>query len=256
MKIFLMDTENTCFAGFDGCKELTENDVLYVLHSNVFSNSKYSGELLMEALTCRAKFVEVKITPNARKNYLDMQLSTIVGAELERNKEAEAVIISKDGDYQAVIDYWKTKGRKVSKAESIALSLHPSATGTSKKAVTAKATEPAIEKKAETKQTVMVPVSDDKLAPVVVEVSKKEQKKAEAKKPSKEEIEEKYKADIAEILTKLFPDKKKASITKYSKAMAGKTTKKNLKSYCSSSFADDKHNWRVYSRVCKVFPYA
>lgn len=151
-----------------------------------------------------------------------------------------AVIISKDGDYRAVIDYWETQGRKVSKAESIMLSLHPQA----KKVANTKVAEPKIEK----------------IAPVAVEVvpvaPKKEKKKAEAKKPSKEEIAEKYKADIVETLTKLFPDKKKASITKYSKAMAEKTTKKNLKSYCSSSFADDKHNWRVYSRVCKVFPYA
>ena len=67
---------------------------------------------------------------------------------------------------------------------------------------------------------------------------------------------EAYREQIAKILTDLVPGKSKASITKYSKSIATKKSKKDLKNYCLATFGDSaKNHFKVYSRICQVFPY-
>ena len=150
-----------------------------------------------------------------------MQLATIVGRVMEQHEDAEVVIISKDQDYQAVIDYWTKHGRKISMAQSIEQYLNP-------------------QKKAANTSTVQKAQSNTQTPTI-----------NETKSPDIEA----YRQKVAEILKELFPSKSKASITKYSKSIAAKKEKKVLKDYCISAFADNKNNYRVYSRICKEFPY-
>ena len=229
MHVFLIDTENVSFHGFKGIGQLNSTDIVYVLYSEKFYNSKPDGELFMESAASKASLIEEKLEPKG-KNYLDMQLSTIVGKVMERYNSAEIVIISKDRDYEAVIDYWKKHDRKITMAETIDLYFHPS-----KEPVAKKVSEPkkAGSKKVEEKNQ---PVKDPKTVDGLVMES--------------------YRLKVVEILEELLPDKSKASITKYSKSVAKKTNKKSLKSYCITTFGDSqKNSFKVYARICQVFPY-
>lgn len=124
MHIYLIDTENVCFRGFAGIGQLGATDVVYALYSEALNNSKADGSLALELGASKANFIKEKLEPKG-KNYLDMQLATIVGQAMEQYKDAEVVIISKDRDYQAVLDYWTKQGRKISMAESIEVYLNP-----------------------------------------------------------------------------------------------------------------------------------
>lgn len=126
VKVFLIDTENVSYHGFEGIRELDDTCLVHVLYSSAFLQTKIPTKNYLELMCSKTKFVTEQIEPKG-KNYLDMQISTIVGFVMERHPSAEVVIISKDNDYIALIDYWTKHGRSIQKATSIQEYLHPSA---------------------------------------------------------------------------------------------------------------------------------
>ena len=119
MRIFLIDTENVHHHGLDGIEKLDDTDLVYVLSTPNFKKEKVEGDLLLKVMSSKANFHVDDLTSNGSKNYLDFQLCTILGQLMERYVNAEAVIISKDNGYTAVMDYWKKNNRVINKAESI-----------------------------------------------------------------------------------------------------------------------------------------
>lgn len=209
MRIFLIDTENVHHHGLDGIEKLDDTDLVYVLSTPNFKKEKVEGDLLLKVMSSKANFHVDDLISNGSKNYLDFQLCTILGQLMERYVNAEAVIISKDNGYTAVMDYWKKNNRVINKAESI--------------------------------QDFFTP------KPAVVEKTKLD--------PSDAKGVAQYQKQIATIIQQQFPEKKKGTITKQSKAAANKHTKKELKTYCANSLGDNESNYQLYSRICQIWPY-
>lgn len=209
MRIFLIDTENVHHHGLDGIEKLDDTDLVYVLSTPTFKKEKVEGDLLLKVMSSKANFHVDDLTSNGSKNYLDFQLCTILGQLMERYVNAEAVIISKDNGYTAVMDYWKKNNRVINKAESI--------------------------------QDFFTP------KPAAVEKAKLD--------PSDAKGVAQYQKQIATIIQQQFPEKKKGTITKQSKAAANKHTKKELKTYCANSLGDNESNYQLYSRICQIWPY-
>ena len=209
MRIFLIDTENVHHHGLDGIEKLDDTDLVYVLSTPTFKKEKIEGDLLLKVMSSKANFHVDDLTSNGSKNYLDFQLCTILGQLMERYVNAEAVIISKDNGYTAVMDYWKKNNRVINKAESI--------------------------------QDFFTP------KPAVVEKAKLD--------PNDAKGVAQYQKQIATIIQQQFPEKKKGTITKQSKAAANKHTKKELKTYCANSLGDNESNYQLYSRICQIWPY-
>lgn len=209
MRIFLIDTENVHHHGLDGIEKLDDTDLVYVLSTPTFKKEKIEGDLLLKVMLSKANFHVDDLTSNGSKNYQDFQLCTILGQLMERYVNAEAVIISKDNGYTAVMDYWKKNNRVINKAESI--------------------------------QDFFTP------KPAAVEKAKLD--------PSDAKGVAQYQKQIATIIQQQFPEKKKGTITKQSKAAANKHTKKELKTYCANSLGDNESNYQLYSRICQIWPY-
>ena len=209
MRIFLIDTENVHHHGLDGIEKLDDTDLVYVLSTPTFKKEKIEGDLLLKVMSSKANFHVDDLTSNGSKNYLDFQLCTILGQLMERYVNAEAVIISKDNGYTAVMDYWKKNNRVINKAESI----------------------------------------QDFFTPKPADVEKAKLDPSDTKGVAQ------YQKQIATIIQQQFPEKKKGTITKQSKAAANKHTKKELKTYCANSLGDNESNYQLYSRICQIWPY-
>ncbi len=223
MRIFLIDTENVGWSGLTGANKLNDTDMIYVLIGNNIKNHSLKAELVIELLKNKAQYV-FEETGHSGKNYLDFQLSLIVGKLIERYTDAEIIIISKDQGYNAVIDYLTKHNRKGCTAQSIELYLNPITTKAKEKNV------PTVKAEKTTKKR--------KNRKMVVET---------------EEDLKKYQEEIANIITAVFPDKKKMVVAKQSVAASNKKTKKELKEYCANNLGDIK--LRAFARICQLFPY-
>ena len=223
MRIFLIDTENVGWSGLTGANKLNDTDMIYVLIGNNIKNHSLKAELVIELLKNKAQYV-FEETGHSGKNYLDFQLSLIVGKLIERYTDAEIIIISKDQGYNAVIDYLTKHNRKGCTAQSIELYLNPTTTK-----------------------------AKEKNAPTVkVEKTTKKRKNRKMVVETEEDLK-KYQEEIANIITAVFPDKKKMVVAKQSVAASNKKTKKELKEYCANNLGDIK--LRAFARICQLFPY-
>lgn len=225
MQIYLIDTENVGWNGLAGAENLKEEDMIYILLGKNLKTNNIKGDLVAKLLRSKAKYI-LDETQHSGKNYLDFQLSCVVGRYIEKYPSAEIIIISKDQGYKAVIDYLTKNNRKGCEAISIETFLVPSSEN--------------IEK--ETK----INKNDTKTSQNFI---KKEQK---TKEITEEELKI-YQSEIVRILTEVFPNKSKATIKKQAIAASKKNAKKELKKYCENNLNDIK--FCAYSRICRSFPY-
>lgn len=124
MRIFLVDTENVGWAGLTGASKLDKTDIIYILLGKGVNSRAVKGDIVVDLLKSKAQYV-IEETKHEGKNYLDFQLSLIVGRLLERHEDAEFIIISKDQGYKAVTDYLEKNNRKGSIAQTIGEYLNP-----------------------------------------------------------------------------------------------------------------------------------
>ena len=124
MRIFLVDTENVGWAGLTGASKLDNTDIIYILLGKGVNSRAVKGDIVVDLLKSKAQYV-IEETNHTGKNYLDFQLSLIVGRLLERHEDAEFIIISKDQGYKAVTDYLEKNNRKGSIAQTISEYLNP-----------------------------------------------------------------------------------------------------------------------------------
>ncbi|MDR1508407.1 MAG: hypothetical protein LBS53_02070, partial [Synergistaceae bacterium] len=114
MAYYLIDYENVHQSGLDGMGSLSADDSIVVFFGNKTPNVPM--EVLHGLVNTRA-VVSLKNLKKTANNYLDFQLATHLGAAIAGNPDVkEYYIISKDKDYEAVIDYWKARDRGVSVA--------------------------------------------------------------------------------------------------------------------------------------------
>ena len=124
MRIFLVDTENVGWAGLTGASKLDSSDTIYILIGKGVNSRTVKGDIVVDLLKSKAQYV-IEETKHEGKNYLDFQLSLIVGRLIERHDDAEFIIISKDQGYKAVTDYLEKNNRKGSIAQTINEHLNP-----------------------------------------------------------------------------------------------------------------------------------
>lgn len=124
MRIFLVDTENVGWAGLTGANKLDSDDIIYILMGTGVNSRSVKGDLVVDLLKSKAQYV-IEETKHEGKNYLDFQLSLIIGRLIERYNDAEFIIISKDQGYKAVTDYLEKNNRKGSIAQTIGEYLSP-----------------------------------------------------------------------------------------------------------------------------------
>lgn len=124
MRIFLVDTENVGWAGLTGASKLDSSDTIYILIGKGVNSRTVKGDIVVDLLKSKAQYV-IEETKHEGKNYLDFQLSLIVGRLIERHEDAEFIIISKDQGYKAVTDYLEKNNRKGRIVQTINEYLNP-----------------------------------------------------------------------------------------------------------------------------------
>ncbi|MFC7766628.1 PIN domain-containing protein [Leucobacter soli] len=114
MTTYLIDFENTSYHGFEGYEKLDGGDTVVVFLGAKSAGAGIPVELVktMTGLGKRATVLWKQSTRTA-KNYLDMQLATYLGSLIGNPTidEKNFVIVSKDQDFQAVLDYWENRRR-------------------------------------------------------------------------------------------------------------------------------------------------
>lgn len=117
MKVFLVDYENVHETGLEGIDLLTDADKVIIFHGPIKETVDLS--IVKSIVKSKAEFDFIG-TKRTADNYLDFQLSTYLGYFINQHPKAEFHIISKDADYDAVIDFWKdNKKLKIHKQPSI-----------------------------------------------------------------------------------------------------------------------------------------
>lgn len=119
---YLIDYENVHEAGLCGIKALTSEDSVYIFHT---SNA---DRITLSCLDDVAAWVKVILVPPGKQS-LDMHLGSFLGFIIgkEENPDTQYVIISKDGDYRWLSDFWNKSYQfkdKVACAQNIWSSLH------------------------------------------------------------------------------------------------------------------------------------
>ncbi len=228
MRVFLIDSENVGWWALDGASKLDENDMIYILVGTQNSNSEnVKSPIIIEALRSKAKYI-IEETGHIGKNYLDFQLSLMIGEIISKYEDAQIIILSKDQGYKAVLDYLKKHNRKGYQAASIKEFLNP------------------------VKEVVKL---ENNVIDVEVKVKQKKKKKSKSQKMVVETEDDlkKYQEELVNIIADVFPDKKKATLILQANAASKKTTKKELKVYCQSNLKDK--DLKAYCKMCQIFPY-
>lgn len=118
MACFLIDYENECGKLLEGVSlvGLGRNDEIIIFYSkNAF---KMNMELHRELERVNSKKLYIK-TETGTPNSLDFQLSSYLGACINKNPKKKYYIVSKDKGYDCVCRFWCSKNISVSRIESI-----------------------------------------------------------------------------------------------------------------------------------------
>jgi len=121
---YLIDYENVGKEGFSGCEKLTGTDYIHLFYTE--NNNKIDLDILNNH--GEAAIITHKVA--AGKQSADIHLSSYLGyfIGINQGKECSYIIISKDTDFDKVIEFWKAEKKvKVSRAQNIKQSAAPAA---------------------------------------------------------------------------------------------------------------------------------
>ncbi|MDE6469702.1 MAG: hypothetical protein K2L19_01590, partial [Eubacterium sp.] len=113
---FLIDYENESGRALEGISllGLTKNDELIFFYSKNAARITMELHRELERITAKKLYIKLETgTPNS----LDFQLSSYLGACIQKNPEKEYFIVSKDCGYDCVCQFWKNKNIFVSRIE-------------------------------------------------------------------------------------------------------------------------------------------
>lgn len=158
MATYLVDYENVHQHGLSGIEKLSDSDTVIVFVGNATKNVPIETVLAMLHSPAQVKIKKVKKTAD---NYLDFQLGTCLGGLVAGGNDKEFCIVSKDRDYEPVIDYWKQNKPNVKIEQRAAISKTAPPPG---KTIPATATSPSKKLDDATKKTIRDLVKDEKLS--------------------------------------------------------------------------------------------
>jgi len=118
MACFLIDYENQLGRSLEGISRLSlgRNDEIIFFYSK--KASAITVELHRELESIKSKKLYIKSEPGV-SNALDFQLSTYLGACIEKNPLKKYYIISKDCGYDCVCRFWNSKNVFVKRIDRI-----------------------------------------------------------------------------------------------------------------------------------------
>lgn len=118
MACFLIDYENESGRQLEGISliGLTKNDEIIIFYSQ--SVSRITMELHKELEQMPAKKLYIK-TETGTPNSLDFQLSSYLGACIQKSPQKEYFIVSKDHGYDCVCRFWRNKNAYVKRIEKL-----------------------------------------------------------------------------------------------------------------------------------------
>lgn len=117
--IYLIDTENVSSGGFVGVEYLLNTEKIYYFYSARSYRPSYPEIKRLRKAKCKIEIIE-SVTPGS--NSLDFQIVTFLGNLIGKSKkhgEIEYIIVSNDTGFDAAVKFWKERGEKVSRRESI-----------------------------------------------------------------------------------------------------------------------------------------
>ncbi len=106
--LFLIDYENVGNAGMKGCDYLDARDHVIIFYSEARKNVE---RRVMEAISSCGCVFEVCKLCQAGKNALDFYIVSRLGELIGGGYDGSAVIVSQDGGFRAVRDYWEKRAK-------------------------------------------------------------------------------------------------------------------------------------------------
>ena len=116
MIIYLIDYENVSNSGMRGCNYLDKGDYVILFYSDA---RKHVERRTFDAITASGCTFEICKLCKAGKNALDFYIVSRLGELIGSGYEGLPVIVSQDGGFQSVRDYW---GKRSPRRKRIVLS--------------------------------------------------------------------------------------------------------------------------------------
>lgn len=104
--LFLIDYENVGNAGMKGCDYLDAQDQLIVFYSEA---KKHMEQRSLENITASGCTFQICKLCKTGKNALDFYIASKLGELIGKGYEGIAAVVSSDGGFQAVRDYWEKR---------------------------------------------------------------------------------------------------------------------------------------------------
>ena len=242
MDYFLVDFENVSSDELKKVKNVSGGDSIVLFYSDHCKNIKIETLDVLTGAGVSFTCINVKA---GRKDALDFQLSSYLGYLIGNAKEGDAFhIVAKDKGYDCLINFWRKKGKKISKVDpsqqnsakqkqsktAAVVKPKPSDKSQTKPETDAKANTPAQEKSASDAKAKVkskrkskvdpndlatldelreVQISEDSLEEVLVIFNKFKTKQAIVNGLNKKFKDSKRTGDIYQKLKPLFKTKKK-----------------------------------------------
>ena len=115
-RLYLVDYENVSDAGLVGVDNLANTDTVIIFYGSKVKTVAYESLI---AITSSSAVIEHMKAEKTAKNYLDFQLTTYLGFKLGQNSYDEIYVISKDSGFDAVVDFWSTRGYVIKRQVAI-----------------------------------------------------------------------------------------------------------------------------------------
>lgn len=118
MAIYLIDYENTGVKGLYGIEKLHEDDLIVVFYGPKTGAVPFDDHVRISSAVSHVEYIK---TSKTAKNYLDFQLTTYLGYLVAYTGNKEYCVVSKDGGYDSVVDFWKARGMSIVRRETISV---------------------------------------------------------------------------------------------------------------------------------------
>jgi hypothetical protein len=118
-RVFLIDFENVHNEGLTGIDSLPKSDEVLIFNSTLKAEN-------LQTLQKAHKNTRYIPTVANGKNSLDFQLISYLGylfGKAETDNKTKYIIISKDGGFDSAIEFWQSRGRKISRIENFAATI-------------------------------------------------------------------------------------------------------------------------------------
>lgn len=160
-RYYLIDFENVFSKGLTGCSQLGKKDHIILFYTNY---TKYIEiDIIREHGKANLKFYKV----HDGKQSLDMHIASYIGYIIGKNRsdDIEIVIISKDKDYDHIIEFWiEKKGIKISRAVQVGMSKTFSDKKEVEPATPQKPAEKPVDETVELKKKIQEPLQKEGIA--------------------------------------------------------------------------------------------